>query len=363
MARANAPLPPGGTIGILGGGQLGRMLTMAAATLGFKTCIFTDKPDSPARDVAGYVIEAGFDENRAVEDFIQRVDVATIEFENIPPGLIGKIAAHIPCHPDARALDVSNDRLAEKTFIRSLDIATADFQKIDTLDDLTKAQAALGGAGILKTRRMGYDGKGQVKLNAGDDAAKAWTVIGEAPAILEALVPFERELSAIIARGRDGQSRLYDICENRHENHILATTTLPAAISPEIAQNAAEIARKIADALGFIGILTVELFLEASPGGGTLKVNEIAPRVHNSGHWTIDAALTSQFEQHIRAITGWPLGAPDRLCDIEMTNLIGDDIEHWHMLAKDDTAKLHIYGKAHAAPGRKMGHITKLLKR
>jgi len=355
-------VPPGGTIGILGGGQLGRMLAMAATELGLKTCIFTDMPDSPALDVASNHICASFEDKAAIADFTDRIDVATFEFENIPNSTVHAIAQTKPIFPKPEILDISNDRLTEKQFITGLDIATAGFWQIDSLDDLAKAFEENAGPGVLKTRRFGYDGKGQVKIKHVDELEQSWQAIAESPAILESFVPFGKELSVILARAQDGAMSAFEPGWNHHENHILATTTLPADISSEAGTQALEIATKIAEALDYVGILAIELFLEIAPQGPVLRVNEIAPRVHNSGHWTLDGAVTSQFEQHIRAIAGWPLGDVTRHSDVVMTNLIGTDIENWRTLAQQPETKIHIYGKSEIKAGRKMGHITRLSK-
>ncbi len=355
-------VPPGGTIGILGGGQLGRMLAMAATELGLKTCIFTDMSNSPAFDVSSDHICADFGDAQAIAEFTTRIDVATFEFENIPSQAVHAIAKAKPIFPNSHALNISNDRLTEKQFITGLDIATTGFWQVDSLEGLAKAFEESGTPAILKTRRFGYDGKGQVKIKHADELEQSWQAIAESPAILESFVPFDKELSVILARDQDGTMSACEPGWNHHENQILATTTLPADISTAIKSDALEIATKIAEALDYVGILTIELFLENTPQGHILRVNEIAPRVHNSGHWTLDGAVTSQFEQHIRAIAGWPLGDVTRHSDVVMTNLIGADIENWRTLAQQPHTKIHIYGKSEIKPGRKMGHITRLSK-
>jgi 5-(carboxyamino)imidazole ribonucleotide synthase len=353
-------VPPGGTIGILGGGQLGRMLAMAAAELGLNTCIYTDMPNSPAFSVSGHHICAGFNDEAAMAEFTASIDAATLEFENIPSRTVQAIDRLKPIFPTARILDISNDRLAEKQFIASLDIATADIWQIDNLDDLTRAFEQSGQPAILKTRRFGYDGKGQVSIGHKDALEESWLEIDKNPAILEAFVPFDKELSIILARDQAGAISAYEPGENHHENHILATTIVPASVSDEVKTRALEIATKIAVALDYVGILAIELFLEMGPHGPVLRVNEIAPRVHNSGHWTLDGAVTNQFEQHIRAIAGWPLGDVARHSDVVMTNLIGADIENWRTLAQQPNTKIHVYGKTEVKAGRKMGHVTQL---
>ena len=357
---AKITVPPGGTIGILGGGQLGRMLAQAAAELGLKTCIFTDKSNSPAFSVASDHICAQFNDAAAIAKFTARIDVATFEFENIPSHTVQAIANQKPIFPDAGVLDISNDRLTEKQFIRDLGIKTASFWPVDSLEDLTSAVKQSGTPAILKTRRLGYDGKGQVKIQADSDLEKCWHAVNENQCILEGFVPFDKELSIILARDQTGEFSAFEPGWNHHENHILATTTVPAPVSEAVKAQALEIAIKIAAALDYVGILAIELFLENSSDEPVLRVNEIAPRVHNSGHWTLDGAITSQFEQHIRAIAGWPLGDVTRHSNVVMTNLIGDQIKNWRKLAQKPNTKIHIYGKTDIKPGRKMGHATEL---
>lgn len=364
MMTDKPPLvPPGGTIGILGGGQLGRMLALAAADLGIKACIFANDPQSPAFDVAGAQVCAQFDDLAAIEDFAAQVDVATFEFENIPTQTLTEIAKTKPVLPDASVLQITNDRVLEKQFINEQNIATARYWPIDNLVALESALNETGGTGIMKTRRFGYDGKGQVRIKRLEDAAKNWADIGESPAILEEIIPFDREISVVLARRHNGETAIYDPSENHHENHILSTTTVPAKLGNETMERAIEIAIKIADALDYIGVLAVELFVETIGTREHLRVNEIAPRVHNSGHWTMDGALTSQFEQHIRSVCGWPLGAVDRSHDVIMTNLIGNDVDRWAEFANTPDTRLHLYGKREPRPGRKMGHVTQITPR
>lgn len=359
-AERPKPLPPRSTVGILGGGQLGRMLASAAARLGLKTCIFTDKSDSPAFDVSSDHIEAPFNDMTAIRDFADRIDVATYEFENIPPDTLTRIGETKPVFPDTKVLAITNDRLTEKQFVQDLGLHTTNFWQVDNLENLAQAFGECGGPAILKTRRFGYDGKGQVKITRSDQLEAAWRAIGGNLSILEAFVPFEREISIILARGQDGGIEIYDPGDNHHENHILATTTLPSSLDPATQDRARSIGEKIANAFEFVGVIAVELFVENSNGEDLLRINEIAPRVHNSGHWTLDGAVTSQFEQHIRAVCGWPLGSPARKCDLVMVNLIGDDIKSWQRLATDPAVKLHVYGKRDIAEGRKMGHYNRL---
>lgn len=351
-------LRPGACIGILGGGQLGRMLAVAAAGYGLKCCIYCPDAGSPAFDVAAGFIQAPWDDETALARFCERVDVVTYEFENIPAETAAFIAARRPLLPGLKALETSQDRLAEKTFVASLGVGTAPFAAVSSAAELEAALAQIGRPAILKTRRFGYDGKGQTRIDAGDSAGAAFDAIGRQPAILEGFVPFAKEVSVVCARGADGGFVAFDVCENVHRNHILDVTTVPASIAPRTAAKAVEAARRIAQALDYVGVLTVEMFVLAD--GETLLVNETAPRVHNSGHWTIEGARTSQFQQHVRAICGWPLGDAGRYGRATMTNLIGDDIDAWREILAEPGACLHLYGKAEARKGRKMGHVTRI---
>jgi 5-(carboxyamino)imidazole ribonucleotide synthase len=355
-------LAPGATVGILGGGQLGRMLAMAAAELGLRAHVFCPDPDSPAFDVCARTTVADYDDEAALTRFAQAVDVVTYEFENVPARTAEVLAAIRPVRPDAAALAASQDRLVEKEFIASLGIATAPFLPVDTAGSLARAVAQLGRPSILKTRRFGYDGKGQTTVKEGTDLAVAFRSLGNVPALLEGVVPFTKEVSVICARGLDGAFAAYPVCENEHEHHILHRTTVPAALSADSAAAAFATARRIADALGYVGVLAVELFVTNEDGAEVLRVNEIAPRVHNSGHWTQDGASTSQFEQHLRAICGWPLGSTALHGPrVEMENLIGAAADEWHRLLATDGVALHLYGKGEQRPGRKMGHWTRVL--
>jgi 5-(carboxyamino)imidazole ribonucleotide synthase len=360
MGTHDRPIAPGMIIGILGGGQLGRMLATAAADLGLSCHIYCPDAQSPAFAVAAARTIAAYDDEAALAAFAAAVDVVTFEFENVPVATARFLAARIPGLPDARSLEVAQDRLAEKQLMGTLGIPVPAFAPVASQSEMYSALAQTGRPAILKTRRMGYDGKGQVAIRSGDDLVSAWRAIGEAPAILESLVTFEREISVILARGTDGAMRAYDICENRHVAGILAETTIPANVTPELADEAVAIAEHIAEALGHVGVLAVEMFVVAGHSGPRLLVNEIAPRVHNSGHWTADACTVSQFEQHIRAICGWPLGDTTRYCDVTMENLIGDDIARAPAILAESGARLHVYGKAEARPGRKMGHVNRL---
>lgn len=353
-------LAPGATIGILGGGQLGRMMAIAAASYGLKTHIFAPEAESPAFEVAGRHTVAAYDDEAALVAFAAAVNVVTYEFENIPAESVDLLRRHVPLFPDHTALATTQDRLLEKRFVASLGIATAPFRDVASVEDLVAALADLGTPAVLKTRRFGYDGKGQVKISAGDDPAAALAAIGHMPAILEGFVPFVREVSVVAARDQEGRFAAYDVCENVHRHHILDLTTVPSAISAEQASRAIDAARLIADQLSYVGVLAVEMFV-LNGENGAIIVNEIAPRVHNSGHWTIEGAVTSQFAQHIRAVCGWPLGSTRRNGRIEMRNLIGSDVEAWADIAAQPGLHLHLYGKATARAGRKMGHVTRVL--
>ena len=355
-------VPPGSTIGVLGGGQLGRMLALAAARLGLRTHVYAHHPDEPAAQVAARTTLGEWSDAAALDRFAQAVDVVTYEFENVPVAVVERLAAQVPVRPGAKALARTQDRLVEKTFLKDLGIETAPFAGVDDAGALARIIGMIGRPAILKTRRLGYDGKGQIALREGSDVGAAFRTLKGAPAILEGFVPFTKEISVVAARGMDGSFRAYDICENEHANHILAVTRAPAAIAPRTAEAAIGIARKIADALDYVGVIAVELFVVVRGGQEAVIVNEIAPRVHNSGHWTLDGAVVSQFEQHVRAVCGWPLGSTRRHGRAEMHNLVGDAIGRWRTLAGQDGACLHLYGKNDARPGRKMGHVTRIVE-
>jgi 5-(carboxyamino)imidazole ribonucleotide synthase len=351
-------LRPGDTIGILGGGQLGRMLAMAAARLGFDVHVYTNEADSPAARVAARTTCAAYDDRAALARFARDAGVVTSEFENVPAAAAQALMdAGALVRPGPRALAIAQDRVDEKRFLNSVDVATAPFAAVDSLEELRNVLARIGAPAILKTRRFGYDGQGQSRIARAEDAPAAWRQVGGAPAILEGLCAFEREVSIIGARGKDGAVAFYDLCENVHEGGILASTRLPAQAAPQVTEAARAAMRRVMAALDYVGVLTIEFFLTTE---GALMANEMAPRVHNSGHWTIEAALTSQFEQHARAVSGWPLGPTDRLFDVEMTNLIGEAAGDWLALASDPGARLHLYGKRDTRAGRKMGHVTRL---
>jgi len=347
-------LQPGATIGILGGGQLGRMLSMAAARLGLKTHIFEPTANPPAADVAAYVTTAPYDDVAALTRFAESVDVITYEFENIPTAALDILEALKPVRPRRNALAVSQDRITEKTYLASLGLKTAPFAQVDSAEDLQAALAEIGTLAILKTRRFGYDGKGQVRITAPEMAAQAFADLKGAPAVLEGFVDFQREISVIAARGAGGAVVCYDPGENSHKDGILDKTRVPATLAAGQHMEAILLAGKILNALDYIGVMGVELFV--TPAG--LLVNEIAPRVHNSGHWTQNGCVVDQFEQHIRAVAGWPLGDATRHSDVEMTNLIGEDVLK---SAGITDAGVHLYGKTEIKPGRKMGHINRLV--
>ncbi len=354
---ASQPLKPGATIGILGGGQLGRMLAMAAARLGLKCHIYSDSP-GPALDVASATTIAPFEDLDAVARFAAMVDVVTYEFENVPRATADAAARVRPVRPGARALEVAQDRLVEKQFVASLGLPVAPFAAVDDDTSLTAAAGVLGFPSILKTRRLGYDGKGQVRLTSAGDCMGALGRLGHAPAVLEGFVQFLFEVSVLVVRGASGETRFYDIPLNTHRDGILHTSAVPSPLPTRARARALEIASRIAQKLDYVGVLAVEMFYLGETAGEPIVVNEMAPRVHNSGHWTIDACLVSQFENHIRAVAGWPLGPTDRHSDAVMTNLIGADAHGWLELAAAPNLGLHLYGKHEARPGRKMGHVT-----
>jgi 5-(carboxyamino)imidazole ribonucleotide synthase len=353
-------LKPGDTIGILGGGQLGRMLAMAAARLGLRCQVFAPDPDSPAFEVVMNATCAEYADVEALELFASDVDVITYEFENIPSAAAMILGARRPVLPDRKILETTQDRLAEKDFITRLGIGTANYADVTSAASLRDAIARIGLPAVIKTRRFGYDGKGQAMIRAGDDPDLIWSDLGTKSAILEAFVPFEREISVIAARSADGQVECFDVTENEHRDHILKVSRAPAAIPDSLAAEARAIAEKIAAALDYVGVLAVEMFVLAAGDGPKVLVNEIAPRVHNSGHWTLDGASISQFEQHIRAIAGWPLGKPVRHGPVTMTNLIGDEINTYETWLSVPGATVHLYGKGTPRSGRKMGHVTQV---
>jgi 5-(carboxyamino)imidazole ribonucleotide synthase len=353
-------IEPGHTIGILGGGQLGRMIAQAAASLGYRSHILCPEPDSPAAQVTPLVTIAAYDDETALAAFAAAVDVVTFEFENVPAETVTFLAGLKPVHPGPLALATAQDRLKEKDFLRSIDVATAPYRAVTSEAALRRAVQEIGPRSVLKTVRLGYDGKGQVTIGADTDLAAAWREMGSDLGILEGFVDFACEISVIVARSTTGAWATYVPVENQHAKHILDTTIAPARIDATLATRAEAIARHVAEKLEVIGLLAVEMFVT---DGGEVLVNELAPRPHNSGHWTIDACYTSQFEQHVRAICGLPLGSPERHSDAVMKNLIGPDVARWREAVGEPTAKLHLYGKDAAPPGRKMGHVTRLTPR
>jgi 5-(carboxyamino)imidazole ribonucleotide synthase len=353
-------LKPGDTIGILGGGQLGRMLAMAAARLGFHCQVFSPDPDSPAFDVVLNAACAEYADVEALELFANDVDVITYEFENVPAAAAMILAARRPVLPNRKILETTQDRLAEKDFVKRLGIGTADYADVSSPASLRAAISRIGLPAVIKTRRFGYDGKGQALIREGDNIDRIWADLGTKSAILEAFIPFECEISVIAARSASGEVECFDVTENEHRDHILKISRAPAAIPDALAAQARDVAAKIATALDYVGVLAVEMFVLVDHSGAKILVNEIAPRVHNSGHWTLDGASISQFEQHIRAIAGWPLGKPVRHGPVTMTNLIGDDINGYEQWLTVPGATVHLYGKGPARPGRKMGHVTQV---
>lgn len=358
MSGAPSLVAPGGTIGILGGGQLGRMTALAAANLGYRCRIYAPEADSPAAQVSAAHHRAAWDDETALAAFAASVDVVTYEFENVPASCVRFLSALKPVRPGLRALEVAQDRVAEKAFCASIGIPTATWQAVDSLDDLRRAAQATGLPAILKTRRDGYDGKGQARIRDEGGIEAAWDAIGRKPAILEAFVPFESELSAVVARGADGRIAVFPPGTNVHRDGILATTSVPAAVPAATRAMAEAYGARLAQALDVVGLIALELFATAD---GRLLANEMAPRPHNSGHWTMDACATSQFEQAVRAVCGLPLGPVDVLRPVRMENLIGADVAHWPEIVADPRAKLHLYGKGEIRPGRKMGHVNRFL--
>jgi 5-(carboxyamino)imidazole ribonucleotide synthase len=351
-------LGPGAVIGILGGGQLGRMLSVAAARLGLRTHIFEPGETPPAGDVAHAVTTASYNDDAALAAFADSVDVVTYEFENIPTSALDVIEARRPIRPGREALRISQDRLIEKTWLTGLGLTTAPFADITDAASLRAALADIGTPAILKTRRFGYDGKGQVRIDDAAQADEAFAQMAGAPAILEGFVAFDREVSVIVARGVDGSVAAFDPGENVHAQGILRTTTVPARLSAAQRTDAVLLAGRIARALDYVGVMGVELFVTAQG----LVVNEIAPRVHNSGHWTQNGCTVDQFEQHIRAVAGWPLGDGRRHADVVMENLIGDDVARLPDLARQTDTAIHLYGKAEVKAGRKMGHVNRIIR-
>jgi 5-(carboxyamino)imidazole ribonucleotide synthase len=352
-------LAPGSTIGIVGGGQLGRMLAMAAARLGYKCHIYAPDEAPPAAEVAAAFMRGGWEDEAALAAFGRSVDVATYEFENIAAAPLAALAAEAPLHPPAEALAVAQDRLSEKSFIAELGGRPAPFRAVDDREGLDKALRTLGVPAVLKTRRFGYDGKGQARIMRSSEAGQAWEAVRGAPSILEAFIPFDSEFSILLCRGLNGETAIWPAPRNTHEGGVLRRSQVPAeGLEAQVAE-AEALARKAAEALDYVGVLALEFF--ATPEGPVF--NEMAPRVHNSGHWTVEGAVTSQFENHVRAICGLPLGATGLTgARVEMENLIGDEAERWTEILADPTAHLHLYGKGEARRGRKMGHVTRVIR-
>lgn len=354
----NEALKPGATIGILGGGQLGRMLSVAASRLGFKTHIFEPGANPPAGHVADRVTTAPYEDLAALRAFAESVDVITYEFENVPAASLDVLEAIRPVRPNRRALAISQDRIPEKDFLTSLGLQTAPYARVTDAASLAAAIDSIGLPAILKTTRLGYDGKGQARIMTAEEAPAALAAMQGAEAVLEGFVDFSFEASVIAARGLDGSVACFDPGENVHRGGILHSTTVPARLSPAQRTDAVLLAARILTALDYVGVMGVELFVT----GKGLIVNEIAPRVHNSGHWTQQGCAVDQFEQHIRAVAGWPLGDGSRFADVVMENLIGDDVGRVPALAKERNVSIHLYGKADVKPGRKMGHINRVTR-
>lgn len=352
------PLPPGSTIGILGGGQLGRMLALAAARLGLDVAILTPDLDSPASRVVKTTIIGAYDDAQALKALADASDVVTYEFENVPAAAVEQLAKlGMPVAPDPRALAVAQDRVEEKSFLNGAGAPTVAFAAADTAAMVETGLSTVGAPALLKTRRGGYDGKGQTWIEQASDAAAAFERIGSVAAILEARADFVRELSVIAARGRDGEIAIYPLAENHHEDGVLRRTHAPAPVSTAILEQAERIAAQIMTALDYVGVIGIELFLLKDD---RLVVNEIAPRVHNTGHWTMDGCAVDQFEQHIRAVAGWPLGSTQATSGVEMLNLLGEEANGWAKYASEADTRIHLYGKRDAVPGRKMGHVNRL---
>lgn len=352
-------IAPGATIGIVGGGQLGRMLSMAAARLGYKSHVYAPDATPPAAEVAAAFTRGDYGDAEALKRFGATLDVATYEFENIPVAALAALAEAAPLYPPLRSLEIAQDRLSEKQFVLDQGVAPAPFMAVDSREGLDRALAKIGAPAILKTRRFGYDGKGQARIERAADADAAWHALHGAPAILEAMVQFDAEFSILLCRGADGEIVTWDAPRNVHSNGILDRSIAPAGEALDAAIRAGEtLARRVAGALDHVGMLAIEFFAV----GDRALFNEMAPRVHNSGHWTIEGAVTSQFENHIRAICGLPLGDTSRTAPrVEMKNLIGSDVDQWPELLREPDAFLHLYGKKNARPGRKMGHVTRLI--
>jgi 5-(carboxyamino)imidazole ribonucleotide synthase len=356
-----SPLKPGATIGILGGGQLARMLALAAAPLGLRCHVYTPEKDSCALDVVHEATIGAYDDEAALARFADAVDVVTYEFENVPARTAAILSQHRPVLPDPKVLETTQDRLVEKNFIAQLKIATAPYAPVHSATQLADGLAKVGVPAVLKTRTLGYDGKGQAKIATTAEAAAAWRALKQVPCIVEGFVNFQREVSVIAARSADGTVECFEVTENEHRDHILHISRVPAKVTPALDAEARRVATRIVNACDYVGVMGVEMFVVKRGREHHVLVNEIAPRVHNSGHWTIDGATVSQFEQHIRAVAGLPLAKPKRLgTKVEMRNLIGDEIlGATDYLTQPNTA-VHIYGKGKPSPRRKMGHVTRV---
>ncbi len=355
------PVLPGATVGVLGSGQLGRMFAIAARRMGYRVHTFSPDADTPTGQVADREVIAPYDDLDAVRRFASAVSVVTFEFENVPAPTARAAAEHAPVRPKGEVLHITQHRIREKTFLTGAGLPLTPFRTVLSSDDLARAVADLGCPSILKTADFGYDGKGQVRVTSPAQAESAWSSIGKAPAVLEAFISFEREVSVVAARGIDGAYTDWGVIENRHRDHILDISIAPAAVSGAVEREAREITRAVLEALDVVGVLCVEFFVEP---GGRLRINELAPRPHNSGHLTFDASLTSQFEQQLRAVCGLPLGSTDLLRPAAMANLLGDVWKHgepdWRAALAHPNVKLHLYGKLAPRAGRKMGHLTAL---
>jgi 5-(carboxyamino)imidazole ribonucleotide synthase len=355
------PILPGATIGVLGGGQLGRMFAMSARRLGYRVHTLSPDVDTPAGQIADLEVNAPYDDLHAVREFARRVQVVTFEFENVPAAAAAAAAEITIVRPDGRALAVAQHRMREKEFVQSIGLAVAPFARVDSRESLDAAIERIGRPAVLKTAALGYDGKGQAAIGPSDDLAKAWTALGGQEAVLEAFVDLACEISVIGARGPDGEWAHFAPTENTHLHHILDVSVTPADVPPALVAEAVQATRAVMEGLDYVGLLCIEFFISRD---GRLLVNEIAPRPHNSGHLTFDACRTSQFEQQLRAICGLPLGSPELLQPAAMANLLGDlwmrGEPRWERALADPRIKLHLYGKSSARPGRKMGHLTAL---
>ena len=361
MVKKKDALAPGSVIGILGGGQLGRMAALAAARLGYRSHIYCPDADSPASQVTSLSTVAAYEDEAALTGFAEAVDVVTFEFENVPAKTAEILARHKPVRPGPKVLHICQNRLREKDFCAANKIATTRYAEVSSADNLARTLREFTKPAVLKTTEFGYDGKGQVLIQNDKDPAQAWEEMSGGKkgvqGILEGYVDFDLEISVIVARTPDGGMQSYPPVENQHRNHILDQTIAPARISPQVAERAEMIAKRLTEAMEVVGLLAIEMFVTTK---GEVLVNEMAPRPHNSGHWTMDACVTSQFEQFVRAVAGLPLGSVERSANAVMKNLIGDDVKQWHTILQDPAARLHLYGKAEARPGRKMGHVNRL---